>query len=178
MVCAMGIQLVVFDVDGTLLQTGERLADATAERIAALVGTGAQLALASARPTESLRLVRDQIGVPMHLVGFNGAEVLHADDTPVREVGFAIEGCLAAALSNFVAAGGTAINVYCSDGRWLGIGEKELLDREEHDTWTKATKPWSMTAGPRSSSWAPKAHPPSRSYSTPRQSRRWRRTSW
>lgn len=136
----MGIQLVVFDVDGTLLHTGERLADATAERIAALVGAGAQLALASARPTESLRLVRDQIGVPMHLVGFNGAEVLHADDTPVREVGFAIEGRLAAALANFVAAGGNAINVYCSDGRWLGIGEKELLDREEHDTWTKATK--------------------------------------
>lgn len=135
----MAVQLVVFDVDGTLLHTGEGLTAQSAAGLADLIGTGVQLALASARPTASLRLIREQVGVPMHLVGFNGAEVLLSDDSVVREVGFAVEGRLASALSSFIAAGDTAINVYCSDGRWLAFGDDTRLDREENDTWTKAT---------------------------------------
>lgn len=133
----MAIKLIVLDIDGTLLHTGEQIADATITQLRALAADGWQLALASARPTPSIRVLRERIGVPMHVIGDNGAHVETADGTLVRQVTFEVSPELATALSRFVHAGDAAINVYTDEGRWLAFGAGARIDREAHDTWTE-----------------------------------------
>ncbi|MCT1458362.1 Cof-type HAD-IIB family hydrolase [Aestuariimicrobium sp. p3-SID1156] len=135
----MAITLVVLDIDGTLLETGERISPETARAVAALAEDGLEVALASARPAESIKVVREAIGVPMPLIGDNGAITEDAEGRAIRTVDFEISQELARGLAALVERGDSAVNIYLSDGRWLAFGEPARIDREEHDTWMSAT---------------------------------------
>lgn len=68
--------LVVCDVDGTLLDGAKRVAAATAATFRGLAATGRfEFALASSRMPASLRAVAAALGVPCHLVAYDGAVV-------------------------------------------------------------------------------------------------------
>ena len=132
----MTIKLAVFDLDQTLITTGERITDRTAAHVASLVADGLPVALASARLDESIAVVNEAIGPRLAHISYNGALTTLADGTIVREVGFTIGDDLAAALAAFTER--ATIDVYCSDGRWLAYGQDDAIDREEHDTWCTA----------------------------------------
>lgn len=137
-------KLIVFDVDGTLLHTGQRITPQAAAAVADLVRDGLEVALASARLDESLAVVNQAVGVPLHRISYNGALTRHADGEVVHEVGFGITPALAEALAALVNSGGT-IDLYLTDGRWLAIGTDEAIAREERDTWCVASSHASST---------------------------------
>ncbi|BBM06117.1 hypothetical protein HAALTHF_47860n [Vreelandella aquamarina] len=66
-------RLIVSDLDGTLLGSDHRLHDSTIEVLQELVRQGHHLALASGRHYHDMRVFRDELGVPAHLISTNGA---------------------------------------------------------------------------------------------------------
>lgn len=138
----MSIRLAVFDLDQTLLLTGSRITDRAAAQVRALVDDGLPVALASARLDESMAVVNEAIGVPLPRISYNGALTREADGSTVHEVGFTVSAELAEALAAMTRPGPDgqgAIDLYCSDGRWLAHGNPEAIDREERDTWCTPT---------------------------------------
>lgn len=133
----MGIALAVFDLDGTLVHTGNRITERTAAQVAALVRDGLPCALASARLDDSLAVVNEAIGVPLARISYNGALVRLSDGTIADEQGFTITRELAEALAWMSTVG--AIDLYLSDDRWLAFGDPEAIEREQRDTWCRAT---------------------------------------
>ena len=80
----MTIKLAVFDLDQTLITTGERITDRTAAHVASLVADGLPVALASARLDESIAVVNEAIGPRLAHISYNGALTTLADGTIVR----------------------------------------------------------------------------------------------
>ena len=73
-------RLIVSDLDGTLLGSDHRLHDSTIEVLQELVRQGHHLALASGRHYHDMRVFRDELGVPAHLISTNGAYTHDPDD--------------------------------------------------------------------------------------------------
>jgi 5-amino-6-(5-phospho-D-ribitylamino)uracil phosphatase len=67
------IQLIITDIDGTLLDHGGDLPPGNAEALAAAVARGARLALATIRKLDSTERVAQEIGLPCALVCQGGA---------------------------------------------------------------------------------------------------------
>ncbi|MGO4956641.1 HAD-IIB family hydrolase [Luteococcus sp. Sow4_B9] len=136
----MTIKLAVFDLDHTLLITGQRITPEAAAGVKALVDDGLPVALASARLDESMAVVNEAIGIPLPRISYNGALTRLADGSPIREVGFTITPELAEALAQVTRIdqhGQGTIHLYASDGRWLAHGAAAGIDREERDTWCR-----------------------------------------
>lgn len=70
-----GIQLVVSDLDGTLLNPQHKLTAYTKYMIKELVNHGVQFMLATGRHYQDVYLIAEQIGVDMCLITSNGARV-------------------------------------------------------------------------------------------------------
>ncbi|HCR96793.1 MULTISPECIES: HAD family hydrolase [Halomonas] len=66
-------RLIVSDLDGTLLGRDHRLHEDTIEVLRTLVNQGHLLVLASGRHYADMRVFRDQLNVPIHLISSNGA---------------------------------------------------------------------------------------------------------
>lgn len=73
-------RLIVSDLDGTLLGSDHRLHADTIEVLRTLVKHGHQLVLASGRHYIDMRVFRDQLAVPAHLISSNGAYTHDPDD--------------------------------------------------------------------------------------------------
>jgi len=69
------IQLVVSDLDGTLLNHDHRLSDSTRQAVQSLVKQGVQFMLATGRHYQDVHLIAQQLGVDMCLITSNGARV-------------------------------------------------------------------------------------------------------
>ncbi|WNL41316.1 HAD family hydrolase [Halomonas sp. PAMB 3264] len=74
-------RLIVSDLDGTLLGSDHVLHESTIEVLRALTEQGHQLTLASGRHYRDMKVFRDELGVPMHLISSNGAYTHAPDDT-------------------------------------------------------------------------------------------------
>ena len=73
-------RLIVSDLDGTLLGSDHRLHESTVEVLRALVQQGHHVALASGRHYHDMRVFRDELGIPAHLISTNGAYTHDPDD--------------------------------------------------------------------------------------------------
>jgi hydroxymethylpyrimidine pyrophosphatase-like HAD family hydrolase len=69
------IRLVALDIDGTLLDSHGRLPDANRQAIAAAIGAGVAVALATGRRYEFARPIFEQLPGPLTLILSNGAIV-------------------------------------------------------------------------------------------------------
>jgi Cof subfamily protein (haloacid dehalogenase superfamily) len=76
------IQLVVSDVDGTLVTTDKRLTQRAREAVARLEAAGVGFTLTSSRPPFGLRMYSEPLGVTLPLGAFNGSSIV----TPTLEV--------------------------------------------------------------------------------------------
>ncbi|MCD0416394.1 Cof-type HAD-IIB family hydrolase [Rubrivivax sp. JA1024] len=76
------IQLVVSDVDGTLVTTDKQLTDRAREAVKRLEASGVGFTLTSSRPPVGMRMYSDPLGITLPLGPFNGSSIL----TPTLEV--------------------------------------------------------------------------------------------
>ncbi|MGO2392421.1 HAD family hydrolase [Halomonas sp. AOP12-C2-37] len=68
-------RLIVSDLDGTLLGGDHTLHPSTVEVLRSLVKQGHHVALASGRHYDDMKVFRDQLAIPAHLISTNGAYV-------------------------------------------------------------------------------------------------------
>ncbi|HAA45991.1 MAG: hypothetical protein XD36_0359 [Halomonas sp. 54_146] len=68
-------RLIVSDLDGTLLGRHHTLHESTVEVLRALVKQGHHVALASGRHYHDMKVFRDELDIPAHLISTNGAYV-------------------------------------------------------------------------------------------------------
>ncbi|KPQ23165.1 MAG: HAD-superfamily hydrolase, subfamily IIB [Halomonas sp. HL-48] len=73
-------RLIVSDLDGTLLGSDHRLHDETVDVLRQLHDQGHHVALASGRHYHDMKVFRDQLAIPAHLISTNGAYVHDPDD--------------------------------------------------------------------------------------------------
>ncbi|HET7313446.1 HAD-IIB family hydrolase [Salinisphaera sp.] len=125
---APAIDLAVFDIDGTLVDSRHPLAGHTIAALRSLSDAGIAVALASSRQRSSLVEIAETIGLRMPLISFNGTLVSAADGATVAAETFTPGDALTAALAEFVDAGG-CIHVYAED-RWHAYGDEHLIGRE------------------------------------------------
>ncbi|MGM0614835.1 MAG: Cof-type HAD-IIB family hydrolase [Pseudomonadota bacterium] len=69
----MTARLIVSDLDGTLLGSDHRLHASTVKVLRLLAEQGHHIALASGRHYHDMRVFRDQLDIPIHLISTNGA---------------------------------------------------------------------------------------------------------
>lgn len=81
----LGIGLVAIDLDGTLLNDSKKVSDQTVQGLAAVVGFGIRVVIASARPPRSVRAIYHQLKLNTWQINYNGALIW---DEPNREVIF------------------------------------------------------------------------------------------
>lgn len=77
----MTSRLIVSDLDGTLLDSDHQLDERTVDVLRALVKQGHHVALASGRHYHDMRVFRDQLDIPVHLISTNGAYTHDPDGT-------------------------------------------------------------------------------------------------
>ncbi|MCL7931146.1 HAD family hydrolase [Halomonas llamarensis] len=76
----MTSRLIVSDLDGTLLGSDHRLHESSVEVLRTLVKQGHHVALASGRHYHDMKVFRDQLAIPVHLISTNGAYVHDPED--------------------------------------------------------------------------------------------------
>jgi hypothetical protein len=69
------IQLVISDVDGTLVTTQKRVTDRTRAAVAALHAQGIRFTVVSSRPPFGLRMLIDTLGITVPVAAFNGGAI-------------------------------------------------------------------------------------------------------
>ena len=74
-------RLIVSDLDGTLLGSDHTLHESTVDVLRALVKQGHHVALASGRHYHDMKVFRDQLDIPAHLISTNGAYVHDPEGT-------------------------------------------------------------------------------------------------
>jgi Cof subfamily protein (haloacid dehalogenase superfamily) len=73
-------------LDGTLLDTDGRLPEATGAILRTLSGRGIRIVLASGRMTARVIPYAEQLGIPVDVVAYNGAEILEGGPVSWRSV--------------------------------------------------------------------------------------------
>ncbi len=79
------VQLLVSDVDGTLLGPDRRLTEPTVRAAADLARSGVALALASSRPPQGMSQFVVPLGLTAPMAGFNGAMIVTPGLVEIRE---------------------------------------------------------------------------------------------
>lgn len=80
-----GIDLVISDVDGTLVGTDKRLSPGTVAAVARLSEAGIGFTIASARPPVGLRGLVESLALRLPMGAFNGATVVGPDLAVIEE---------------------------------------------------------------------------------------------
>ena len=78
------IDLLISDVDGTLVRTDKSLSEATRQAVDRLRRAGIRFSIISARPTRGLRLPVDGLQITEPAAAFNGGTIVAADGTILR----------------------------------------------------------------------------------------------
>ena len=113
---ARPIRLVVTDVDGTLVRHDRTLAPSTIAAAARLRAAGIKLAVVSSRPVGGLEVLRAPLALDTPRAGFNGGEIVGADETLLEEYTIPEDACRAAVAA--LERAGTDVWVFAG-GAWL-----------------------------------------------------------
>lgn len=79
------IQLVISDVDGTLVTTDKRLTDRARDAVARLEDSGVGFTLTSSRPPVGMRMYSDPLGITLPLGPFNGSSIVDPELTVIEQ---------------------------------------------------------------------------------------------
>ena len=79
------IQLVVSDVDGTLVDDDKRLRAATIDAVARLRGAGIGFTIISARPVSGMMPIADALQIDAPMAAFNGGTIFRRDGTVLEK---------------------------------------------------------------------------------------------
>jgi len=123
------IELVVTDVDGTLVGSDRTLAASTIKAAARLRAAGCRLALVSARATAGLDVLLGPLGIDTPRAGFNGGVILHPDGSVVRE--FVIDQAAAAEAVRLLEAAGLDVWVFASNAWYLTNPDAHYIASEQ-----------------------------------------------
>lgn len=121
-------RLAVFDIDGTLINARHPLGEAQIGALRGLYDAGIQVALASSRQRPSLVDLATAIGIPLHLISYNGTLITDPDGVVLDAAEVAVPPALGQALSTYVSAGG-CVHVYTRDD-WHAFGADARIDNE------------------------------------------------
>lgn len=77
--------ILFFDIDGTLLNSKHQLTDRTKKALKNAYNSGYLLALSSGRCIDGLKVIRDEIQIPLIQVSINGAYVVSEDNKLISE---------------------------------------------------------------------------------------------
>ncbi len=119
-------RLIVSDLDGTLLGSDHRLHTDTIEVLRTLVGHGHHLVLASGRHYADMRVFRDQLDVPAHLISSNGAYT-HAPDDQLLDANH-VDPRQAAALIQLPRPEGVRLSLYMDDAWYIDAESPSHLE--------------------------------------------------
>lgn len=127
-------RLVVFDIDGTLIDSENPISELTKGALRELQKRGLEIVFASSRPIASLESLARGIGVDAHLIAYNGALARSASGQQLAAESFVMTTQLISVLREFSTAGG-AVNIYLYERlQWLAFGSAVLIDLEESAT--------------------------------------------
>ncbi|WP_136253891.1 HAD family hydrolase [Onishia niordana] len=126
----MSPQLIVTDLDRTLLNADHDLDAHTIETFQALAECGHHLAIASGRHYRDILPLRERLGVPAHIISTNGA-YLHGPDDAVLATQHVPED-LARELIALERPPGMRLNLYRDDDWLIDAPAPELLALHAH----------------------------------------------
>jgi Cof subfamily protein (haloacid dehalogenase superfamily) len=131
------IELLISDVDGTLVTNDKRLTSRAQAAVLALDGTGIAFAIVSSRPPFGLRMLVEPLRLRTPMAAFNGGLIVSPDRLEPNE-GHPLPAAVARRAIEFLAASGVAI--------WLDTETEWLvLDRSgayvDHEIRTIQTMP-------------------------------------
>lgn len=92
------MQLIITDIDGTLLDHEHRLPPANHAALHTAVERGVALVLATVRKRDATQKVADELGLPCVKICQAGAAIYDTDDTPLQTIAIPLETARAIAL--------------------------------------------------------------------------------
>lgn len=124
------IQLVLSDMDGTLLMPDHSLSPAVIEAVAQLRAAGVKFTLASSRPPRAMREQIEALGIDLPTAAFNGGVLINADGSELQSHWVdreAVDICLALFAEH-------ALDVWVfADDQWLARNRQaEYFPKELH----------------------------------------------
>lgn len=124
------IQLVLSDMDGTLLMPDHSLSPAVIEAVAQLREAGVKFTLASSRPPRAMRQQIEALGIDLPTAAFNGGVLINADGSELQSHWVdreAVDICLALFAEH-------ALDVWVfADDQWLARNRQaEYFPKELH----------------------------------------------
>lgn len=122
------IRLAVFDIDGTLINARHPLGEPQIAALRGLYEAGIEVALASSRQRPSLVDLATSIGIPLHLIAYNGTLITDPDGVVLDAAEMGVPCALGQALARYVAAGG-CVHVYTRSD-WYAFGSDARIDNE------------------------------------------------
>jgi HAD superfamily hydrolase (TIGR01484 family) len=99
------IRLVVSDVDGTLVRHDKSLHPETIRAARELRDAGIALCLVSSRPPRGMEMYLEPLGITTPHAGFNGGQIVAADNTTILDELVIPEDAAAQAVVHMTAAG-------------------------------------------------------------------------
>jgi Cof subfamily protein (haloacid dehalogenase superfamily) len=122
------IDLVVSDVDGTLVRDDKSLSDGVVAAVRRLQQAGVPLALISARPPSGILWIAERLGLTGALGAFNGGTLVKPDGTVISAARLAPD--IAAKALDLTRKPGITRWLF-HDGRWYAESEDELHNPRE-----------------------------------------------
>ncbi|MCS2608873.1 HAD family hydrolase [Halomonas dongshanensis] len=119
-------RLIVSDLDGTLLGRDHRLHADTIDVLRTLVRQGHQLVLASGRHYADMRVFRDELDVPIHMISSNGAYTHDPSDRLLAAHHVAPE--QARALIDLPRPANVRLSLYLDDAWLIDAAKPSYLD--------------------------------------------------
>lgn len=110
------IQLMLSDVDGTLVDSDKRLTSATIDAVHRLHRAGVAFAVTSGRPPRGMEMLVEPLGLTTPLAGFNGGMIVDPTMHPIEEL--SLPGDLVGAIIDSLRS--SSMSVWAFQGsRWL-----------------------------------------------------------
>ncbi len=123
-------QLVVSDVDGTLLTKEKVLTDRARDAVRKLHDAGVAFTITSSRPTIGMRLLIDQLAITLPFGAFNGSSIVDPHMNPIEE--HLIPSAAAAHSIDILKDFGVDIWLFTND-KWLTCNaDGEYVGHERH----------------------------------------------